>query len=187
MIERWLVAVRDHPDRPSALQRYVLACLALRMDWKTGCGYASARQLGADADASEPTVHRATRWARDNGLAVQTRRGHRVTSERTIASEWRLTQPLTGDLLEKPTNQNGHANRSAGPTQPLTGDAPSRTSSSRTSSSARGDGADAPRPPRAPPCPGCGVPFTAEVLADTGYRAAAMAGNLLHEECEAGS
>jgi len=158
VIEMWLVAVRDHPDRPPMAQCHVLTMLALRMDWSTGCGYASARQLGGDADVSEPTVWRATRWGREAGYLLRTRRGHRVTSERTVASEWQLIQPVTGDGLGEPINQNGRANQSAGPTQPVTADAPSRTSSSRTSSSARerasADGARATRP-RPPWCGEC--------------------------------
>jgi hypothetical protein len=122
--------------------------LALRMDWGTGRGFASARQIGEDADVSEPTVRRATRWGRDNELLLQTRRGHRISNELVIASEWQLTmpvdlrivdnssQPLTGDRLGKPTDQNGRPNRSIGPTQPITTDAPSRTVSSRTVTSA---------------------------------------------------
>lgn len=148
-------------------QCHVLTMLALRMDWITGCGFASVRQLGQDADASERTVRRGLDWARDTGYLLRTRRGHRVTSERTVASEWRLTQPVTGDLLEKPTGQNGRPNRSMGPTQPVTTAPPSRTSSSRTSSSARrrasADGARAgahpETPPLPPPCPYCGEQF----------------------------
>jgi hypothetical protein len=137
VIERWLVAVRDHPNRPPQAQCHVLTMLALRVDWTTGCGFASGRQLGEDADASERTVRRATTWGRDTGFVVRTRRGHRVSAELVIASEWRLTQPATGDLLEKPTGQNGKANRPIGPTQPVTGAAPSRSVSSRPVTSGR--------------------------------------------------
>jgi len=82
VIERWLVAVRDHPDRPPMAQRYVLACLALRMDWLTGRGFASTGQLAADSDAEERTIRRATGWARDTGLLLRTRRGHRLGNGR---------------------------------------------------------------------------------------------------------
>src|SRR5262245_23633090 len=95
------------------MQRYVLTCLALRMDWGTGRGFASARQLGADADANERTVRRATSWARGDGYLVQVKRGHYISAERTAATVWQLTQPDTGVLLEKPTGQNGQANRTA--------------------------------------------------------------------------
>ncbi len=151
MIERWLIAIRDHPARPPLAQSHVLTMLALRMNWATGRGFASARQLGQDAGVSEPTVHRATRWGRDSGYLLRTRRGHRVSADRILASEWRLTQPITGERLEKPTDQNGRPNRSAEPTQPITTDPPSRTVSSRTVSSARADEADAPRADTKPP------------------------------------
>ena len=146
MIERWLMAVRDHPDRPPPMQRHVLTMLALRLNWKSGAGYVSTGQLVTDSGAEDRTVRRATAWARDHGLLVQTRRGHRLGNGQIVASEWRLTQPVTADLLTQPQPANGqistgqreHLNRSAAhPHQEL--------SSSRTSSSARGSGADAPR------------------------------------------
>src|SRR5690348_5582909 len=84
------------------------------MDWITGRGFASTGQLLADAGAEERTVRRATRWGRDNELLLQTRRGRRLGDGRTIASEWRLTQPATGDRLRfTSTGQNGSLNRSA--------------------------------------------------------------------------
>jgi hypothetical protein len=107
VIERWLAAVRDHPERPPALQRLALTCLALRMDWTTGRGYASTGQLAADTDAEERTVRRATGWARDTGLLLRTRRGHRLGNGRVTASEWQLTQPVTGDLLTSSQPDNG--------------------------------------------------------------------------------
>lgn len=113
----WMAAVRDHPDRPPAMQRHVLNSLALRMDWSTGCGFASTGQLAADAGADERTIRRATKWGREHDMLVQSRRGHRVSSERVIASEWRLTVPGetqqdTGVRLE------GKANRTGRPAQP---------------------------------------------------------------------
>lgn len=98
MIERWLAAVRDHPDRPAALQRHALTMLALRLDWTTGSGFASMRDIAADSDASDHTVKRATGWARSDkvGLLVCTRRGHRLGNGTTVASEWQLTLPVDG-------------------------------------------------------------------------------------------
>jgi hypothetical protein len=95
MIERWLAAVRDHPDRPAALQRHALTMLALRMNWTTARGFASMRDIAADADVSDHTVKRATGWARSDkvGLLVCTRRGHRLGNGSTVASEWQLTLP----------------------------------------------------------------------------------------------
>ncbi len=112
--------IRDHPDRPPALQRLVLYCLALRMDWETGCGFASTETLAADASAEERTVRRATRWGRQADLLLQTRRGHYISPETSVASEWQLTgpgypqdrtQPATGGRLADPTGQNGRPNR----------------------------------------------------------------------------
>ena len=60
----WLKAVRDHPDRPSPTQCHALACLALRLDWTTGAGFASTAEIAADAGCDENTVRRATAWAR---------------------------------------------------------------------------------------------------------------------------
>src|SRR6516225_6316203 len=94
MIEQWLVLIRDHPEKPPALQCHVLYGLALRMDWATGSGYASAAQLAADAQCQERTVRNATTWARKAELLLQTRRGHRLGDGRTIASEWQLTRPV---------------------------------------------------------------------------------------------
>jgi hypothetical protein len=118
VIESWLTAVRDHPERPAAHQCHVLTMLALRMDWKTGCGFASTGQLVADAEAAERTVRRATSWARRSALLLQTRRGHRLGNGQVAASEWQLTQPATPDLLtSQPANgatstgQSGHLNR----------------------------------------------------------------------------
>jgi hypothetical protein len=122
VIERWLVAIRDHPDRPPALQRLALYSLALRVDWRTGRGFASTQMLADDASAGESTVRRSTKWARDRKLLLQTRRGHYIGPGTVIASEWQLTQPVTGDLLDQsqpvngddPTGQRGRPNRSAG-------------------------------------------------------------------------
>jgi hypothetical protein len=191
----WMTAVRDHPARPPALQVHVLLFLALRMDWQTGCGFASTAQLAADADCSNPTVKRATGWGRESGMLVQARRGHRLGDGRTVASEWRLAIPqrLTGDTLTGASgDQRPHLNGSAEPPQRLTADPPSRPRSSRPRSSANGDGAGAPRPPSAQPetqrriwpCPGCHEGFTDEDLASEDTRRAAEEGELWHAECQ---
>jgi hypothetical protein len=118
VIERWLVAVRDHPNRPPLTQCHVLTMLALRMNWATGRGFASMQQLSADSGASEATVKRSTKWGRDSGHLVQVRRGHYISAERKAATVWQLTQPgypqaesqpLTGELLGEPRAQNGRA------------------------------------------------------------------------------
>jgi hypothetical protein len=111
VIEHWLTAIRDHPERPPPMQRHVLAMLGLRMDWATGRGFASTQQLGADSDASKATIVRATMWARGAAFLVQTRRGHRLGNGQAAASEWQLTQGLTHDTLNS-QGLNGHASRS---------------------------------------------------------------------------
>lgn len=136
----WMTAVRDHPGRPSTMQRHVLLCLALRMDWRTGTGFASAAQLAADADASEDTAQRATTWARGHELLYRTRRGHRTGDGQVVASEWELTLPSqtrTGAGLSGPQTRSGRASNPQGPpSQTRTGAAPSRPSPSRPRSSA---------------------------------------------------
>jgi hypothetical protein len=128
-----MTAIRDHPKRPTPGQSHVLTQLALRLDWTTGRGYAGTRQLEDDAGTSRSTVQRATRWARDNGFLTCTRRGHRISDEITIASEWLLTIPhqsqpdtadrsaesqgVTGDALADPRRQNGRPKASAETTQ----------------------------------------------------------------------
>jgi hypothetical protein len=114
VIERWLVAIRDHPNRPPLTQRHVLTCLALRLDWATGRGYASVKQLSADADASKVTVWRATTWAQISELLLRTRRGHYISAQTTIASEWQLISPVdnpaqgaTGETLATTQGFNG--------------------------------------------------------------------------------
>ena len=106
------MAVRDHPDRPAAMQCHILTMLAIRMNWKTGAGYVSTSQLMTDADASKATVMRATAWARKAELLTQTRRGHRLGNGQAVASEWQLTQGLTPEPLTSPQGLNGSTSRS---------------------------------------------------------------------------
>jgi hypothetical protein len=169
--------------------------LALRLDWETGVGFASVRQIGADAGACERTVKSATVWARTSELLVLTRRGHYVSPERTVASEWRLALPQSqgaaGRTLESQGARDPRANGQIDPTQGASGTHTSRPRSSRPRSSARGNGANAPSRPRAqpktpflaPPCPECGKPFSQEQLADPDFRSMALAGDVIHTEC----
>lgn len=94
---QWMRAVRDHePKAPANSSRYgVLFALALRMN-KNGTGFCSRPQLAADVVVGVRTVERHLKWARDNDYLKQTRRGHRITGDTVIASEWALTQPATG-------------------------------------------------------------------------------------------
>jgi DNA-binding transcriptional MocR family regulator len=107
----------------------VMVCLALRMR-SDGTGFASQRQLAEDATVSEVTVRRHLRWGRETGYIEQTRRGHRIDKDTVLASEYRLTQPVTGDPLDPdPTGQADRPHRSSPGTQPVTGDRPRGLSS----------------------------------------------------------
>jgi hypothetical protein len=142
----WMTAVRDHPDRPPALQRHVLFMLALRLDWATGCGFASTGQLAGDSDCDERTVKRATKWGREHEMLVQARRGHRLGDGRAIASEWHLKCPSQGDtgvlLSGISRGQDSSLKGTADASQGDTTTPPSRPVTSRPSSSARGTAAD---------------------------------------------
>jgi hypothetical protein len=149
------------------MQRLVLHSLALRMNWKSGTGYASTAQLMADADASKATAKRATSWARRAGLLLQTRRGHRLGSGQVAASEWKLlrpvdnsTQGLTGEPLNSPQGLNGEFSRAQQNGLKGSAETPHQElSSSRTSASPRGRQLRCPRGGRAagtghmPGCP----------------------------------
>jgi hypothetical protein len=137
----WMTLVRDHPDRPPPDQRYVLGCLALRLDWDTngkhvpGHGFASVGQLVKDSGHGERTVRRATEWAREHDMLDRLTRGHHLGPGAATNSEWRLrrpsqpatgnglddSQPVTADGLDSspqpanrdtPTGQSRHPNRS---------------------------------------------------------------------------
>lgn len=147
----WMAAVRDHPERPASMQCHVLYSLALRLRWSTdrdgaeGTGFASGRQLAGDACASDRTVKRATAWARGHSLLVLTRRGHRISAERNVASEWRLTLPVDNQATQRATSgtlatQGANGSRPKVPMAATQGDSgapPSRSRSSRPRSSAR--------------------------------------------------
>jgi hypothetical protein len=131
----WQAAVRAHPDRPPPMQCFALDRLSLRLNWKTGEGFASTAAIAADAECSESTVKRAIAWARTHHLLHRTRRGHRLGDGSAAASEWRtcvVSQRVTGDLLtgtstghRRPVEQasighQGTLNRSIGPSQQVT-------------------------------------------------------------------
>jgi hypothetical protein len=143
VIEGWLKAIRDHPQRPAAMQRHVLTMLALRMDWATGAGFAGIRDLMADADASKSTVMRGTSWARDEHFLIRTRRGHYISAQTTIASQWQLTQGVTTETLGQSQGVNGSEPRCQ-PGQPKVsvGTTHQESSSSESSSSPRASAAD---------------------------------------------
>src|SRR5262245_12764434 len=124
------------------MQRHVLHCLALRMNWMTGRGFASTSQLADDADASRSTVIRSTKWAVTSALLLQTRRGGRLGNGQVAASEWQLIarghtpQGVTGDTLT-PQGVNGPVSRcQQGGLKVSPGDHHQESSTSRSSSSA---------------------------------------------------
>jgi hypothetical protein len=133
----WMRAVRDHRPKAGRSARYpVLWGLALRMR-PDGSGFVSVRTLAGDVELGESTVRRHITWAIKTGFLVRTRRGHRITNEVAIASEYRLCQPLSTEQLESdPTAQLSRPNRSDNGTQPLSPDGP-RESSPRESSPSR--------------------------------------------------
>ena len=134
----WMRAVRDHRPKPGPRsERYpVLWGLALRMR-PDGSGFLSQRMLAEDIETTERTVRKHLRWAIDTGYLLRTRRGHRITNDIVIASEYRLCQPETGDLLgTEPTGKMRQPNRKDDGTQPEARDLP-RESSTRESSPSR--------------------------------------------------
>jgi len=187
----WMRAVRDHRPKAGRSARYpVLWGLALRMK-PDGTGFASVRILAQDVELGESTVRRHIKWAIDTGYLLRTRRGHRITNDIVVASEYRLCQPLTTEQLEgDPTAQYSRPNRSDNGTQPLSPDVPRESSPRESSPSA------ARAPDRDPPVPaGNGgqahkyepnarraiatlisersLPFTPEALLETAYRVGA--------------
>jgi hypothetical protein len=91
----WLVAVHDHPALSPA-HRDILAFMALKkLDYGTGRGYCSIPALAEGRGWHPATVKRALQLARtkEPKLLQQTRRGHRLNDEQTIASEWALIYP----------------------------------------------------------------------------------------------
>jgi len=142
----WLVTLRDHSKGLPDAQYRALASLGVRLDWVTGRGFASLAQVAGDAYCGESTARRAITWARGEGLIDRTARGHSVgrgSSARASEYVTRIpSQPVTGDLLI------GAFNRSIGRSQPVnralsTGqsfDRPSKSSTSKSSTSKRGRG-----------------------------------------------
>lgn len=151
------------------MQRHVLTMLAVRLDWATGAGFAGIRDLQADADASKSTVMRATSWARDQGLLLRTRRGHYISAQTTIATQWQLTKPVDNptqgvsrDLLAQSQGVNG-SNPKSQWTRPKVsvGTTHQESSTSKSSSSARAQRLEDQDPTPAPPafsdlCRRCG-------------------------------
>lgn len=147
MIERWLTAIRDHPDRPPTDQCHVLTMLAVRLDWTTGAGFCGIRDLMADARVSKNTVMRATSWARDQHFLIRTRRGHYINAQTTIASQWQLTQGPPTETLAQSQSPNGN-NPKSQPGQPKVpvGTTHQESSISKSSSSERGQASPAASP-----------------------------------------
>jgi hypothetical protein len=133
----WLRAVRDHPDPLDHAQYRALACLALRLDWVTGKGFASLTEVAADARCGVSTVQRAVIWARKRGLLERTRQGRHIgRGSSSRASEYQTAapaQPVTCDLLPNlAAGHQGLRSRSGKASQPVTGDHPSKSYPSKS-------------------------------------------------------
>lgn len=144
----WLKAVRDHPDRLDHAQYRALACLALRLDWVTGEGFASIAEVAADADCGERTARRAITWACEHELLVRTAQGRHVgRGSSGRASEYRTCvplQPVTRDPLPRsqqvtrdrlpglPAGHTASGSRSCRASQPVTSGHPSKSNTSNS-------------------------------------------------------
>ncbi len=137
----WLKAVRDQPDRPPPVQRHVLTCLLLRVDWESGEGFASTESLMADADCAASTVKRATGWARGHRLLAIKKRGHRRGDGVSVATSWALLLPAStghGRPVEGVSRgQSRRLNGSIGPSQGVSTAHLSRPVTTRPKPSAR--------------------------------------------------
>src|ERR1022692_2276493 len=89
-LAEWTWQMRELKPKPPPGYLGILWMLAARLDVRTGCGWASVRDLSELSGAGRNTVLRATAWARNHGLLARTARGHRVTDERDAASQWQL-------------------------------------------------------------------------------------------------
>lgn len=138
----WIGAVHKRPDL-SASHRDILTYLAvMRLDYGTGKGYCSVRMLAEGRGWHEATVRRALDLAQkgDPPLLARTRRGHRISSEVVVASEWQVVYPpmptAQGNAVGSsptahpcevgadPTAQSAGPNRAEVETQPRTGAPP---------------------------------------------------------------
>lgn len=154
--------------------------LALRMR-KDGTGWAAQSTLAEDAGVSVSTAARALAWATEAGFLVRTRRGHRLNNAAAVASEYRLTQPVTGDMLGRadriPDGQSqpviSEPNTSNGHTQPVTG-AVLRGLQQGVFS------------PSVPPFGGATVVATLEDLQDEEHRTPFLLGKRVAELCNSG-
>ena len=95
----WMHRLRDDPAATRD-RLLVLFSLATRLNAK-GVGRCSVQQLLADCGVGEKTARRALDWAQSVGYLERTRRGHRLGNGGAIASEWRLSQPVTTARLSE--------------------------------------------------------------------------------------
>jgi hypothetical protein len=152
-IGNWLTAVCDHPDSPPAAYRSALLGLALKLDWTTGEGFASIADAAAKAGCATATVKRATSWAAERGLLARTHRGRHVGRGRhSRASEWQTLVPpqpvVLGPAQDAARDHSEPLREFAGDHTGFAGDhtglardhgePPSKSSTSRSSTSTRG-------------------------------------------------
>jgi hypothetical protein len=141
---QWLVALREHSSgRLDHAQYRALVSLALRLDWKSGKGFASIAEVAADADCGPATVKRAITWARGRGLLERTARGHSVgRGSSARASEYLTSIPsqgITGEPLRAVSRDHGDGFKgSRMPFQGITREPPSKSSTSKSSTSSVG-------------------------------------------------
>lgn len=89
----WIKAVTSHPDFTDG-QKLVLITLATDcLDFSTGAGYCSVKTLRERTGKGRTVVIGALELARKAGLIEQTKRGHRLTDNSKIASEWQVIYP----------------------------------------------------------------------------------------------
>jgi hypothetical protein len=140
---QWLVALREYSAGLDHAQHRALVSLALRLDWKTGEGYASIADLAADADCGPATVKRAITWARDRGLLERTARGHSIGRGSSAKASEYLTripsQGITREPLRAVSRDHGDGFKgSRRQSQGITHEPTSKSSTSKSSTSSGG-------------------------------------------------
>jgi hypothetical protein len=141
----WEKAIRDHPDRLGNAPYRALVCLALRLDWVTGTGFASVPQIAADARCGTATVRRAITWARDRGLLDRLQRGGRhgisvsASEYLTLVPSQQITRDPLGTVPKgsnrAPKRSNRAPKRSKRAPKRSSGDHPSKSTTSKSTTS----------------------------------------------------
>ena len=157
----WLTAIRDHPDPLPDAQYRALVGLALRLDWRTGAGFASVAEVAMDARCHRTTAQHAMAWACERGLLERVKRGRHVgRGSSGKASDWRTRVPpqpvirgrlpasqrrASATLRTLATSQPDPGNVAIEPWQRRAGATPSKSYTSKSSPSTRERAHDDPR------------------------------------------